>query len=94
MSTFLQIGVLNPQLNIMLLSLVTKVKNAWKLGQFRPINLCNFIYNIISKVLANRLAQVLNKILIPHQHNFIKERSFYDNILANVVDIDNNKSTK
>ena len=36
-----------------------KVKNSEKMSDFRPISLCNVNFKIISKVLENRLKQVL-----------------------------------
>ena len=46
------------------------------------------MYKIFAKVVANRLAPILNWILSPHQHGFIKGISIYDNILAAMVGID------
>ena len=52
---FLNNGSMVPGINHPNIVLIPKVKNSEKMTDFRPINLCNVIYKIISKVLANRL---------------------------------------
>ena len=42
------------------ITLLPKIKNSTKMTDFRPISLCNVVYKLISKVLANRF-----KIIIP-----------------------------
>ena len=52
---FLNNGHMLPDINHSYIVLIPKVKNSEKMSKFRPISLCNVIYKIISKVLANRL---------------------------------------
>lgn len=40
-----------------LLVLIPKVENPLKIGEYRPIILCNVIYKIIIKVIANRFRE-------------------------------------
>ena len=52
---FLNNGNMLPEINHTNIVLIPIVKDPEKMSDFRPISLCNVIYKIISKVLANRL---------------------------------------
>ena len=62
---FLNNGVMLLDLNHTNIVLIPKVKNPEKMSEYRPISLCNVVYKIISKALANRLKQVFPDIISP-----------------------------
>lgn len=74
-------------INHTLLTLIPKVHEPTKPSDFRPIALCNVIYKIITKILANRIKQFLPDIITQNQTSFIAGRNATDNaiILQEVV---------
>ena len=79
---FLNNGVMLPNLNHPNIVLIPKVKNPEKMSEYRLISLCNVVYKIISKVLANRLKQVLPDIISPTQSAFVLGRLIIDNVIV------------
>ncbi|XP_027152155.1 uncharacterized protein LOC113758673 [Coffea eugenioides] len=61
--------------------LIPKKPNPQDFSQFRPISLCNFFNKFLSRILAERLASVLPKIISPQQTGFVKGRNITENYL-------------
>ena len=53
--------------------LIPKVESPSKLNDLRPINVCNTMYKIISKILANRIKLLLPSIISSNQSAFVKD---------------------
>lgn len=60
---FLNGGELPLKINKTLLVLIPKTNNHQELSQYRPISLCNVLYKICSKTMANRLQPILEEVI-------------------------------
>ena len=80
--TFLNSSSLPEHLNHTFITLIPKKKNLEHASEFKPISLCNVLYKIFLKVLANRLKRILSKIITEYQSAFTESRLIFDNILV------------
>jgi hypothetical protein len=61
--------------------LVPKKQDPHKVSDYRPISLTHFFAKIMTKLMANRLALELHKLISINQTIFIKRRCIHDNFM-------------
>ncbi|GJT01740.1 putative RNA-directed DNA polymerase, eukaryota, reverse transcriptase zinc-binding domain protein [Tanacetum coccineum] len=85
---FLDTGSLPHGFNSSFFTLIPKVSNPIFIKDFRPISLIGVHYKIIAKILANRLAKVVDKIVSHEQSAFIAGCQIHDDplILSDIVE--------
>lgn len=62
--------------------LILKVTNPTNVHPFRPISLCNTIYKVLSKIIVNRLKDLIYEIIGPYQMGFIPGRNIQESIVV------------
>ncbi|CAJ2636059.1 unnamed protein product [Trifolium pratense] len=80
--SWLECGAFPPSLNSTNIALIPKGDSQASMKDWRPISLCNVLYKIVAKVLANRLKPILEKCISENQSAFIPGRSILDNAMA------------
>ena len=80
-SQWLSTGAFPLDLNNTLIVLIPKCENPSSMKELKPISLCNVLYKLVAKVLANRMKDVLCRLISPSQAAFVPGRSIMDNIL-------------
>ena len=74
-------AIFEKSLNATFLAFIPKKVDAVNVRDFRPISLVGSIYNILSKVLANRLKRVTSGIISETQNAFGLDRQILDSVL-------------
>eukprot|EP00253_Pinus_taeda_P017896 PITA_17896 len=68
-------------LNVTFIDLIPKKENSITPDGFRPIALCNVVYKIISKVIANRLKPLLPSLISEEQTGYVEGRHILNKII-------------
>lgn len=74
---YLHSGVMGPDINHTNIVLIPKIKSPERMSNIRLTSLCNVIYKIISKVLANNLKHILPSIYIFYTECFCVREAYY-----------------
>lgn len=82
MLDILNSGHVPKELNHTFIALIPKLKNLVKVEAFRPIALCNVIYKLVLKAVANRLKVILPNIISTSHSAFVLGRQIINNILV------------
>lgn len=62
--------------------LTPKVQDADSVDRFQPIVMANFLFKVVTKILADRLGGIAARIIDSHQFGFVKERHITDSIVV------------
>lgn len=79
---FFREGMILADLNKTNVVLISKKKSPAKIIELRPISLCNVLIKVITKVITNRLKEVLGDIICETQSAFIPGWLISDNIMV------------
>jgi hypothetical protein len=69
------------RLNFAMITLIPKENEARSMKKFRPISLLNCSFKIFTKVLTNRLARIINRLISYHQSAFIRGRYILESVV-------------
>ncbi|XP_060961855.1 uncharacterized protein LOC133032052 [Cannabis sativa] len=95
-SDFFRTGRMHKGVNAMNIVLIPKVQNPKRTNHYRHISLCNVMYKVISKIIANRVKPLLPSLICPTQAAFVPGRNIQGNnvIIQEIIHSFNRKKGK
>ncbi|KAL5556427.1 hypothetical protein UlMin_038663 [Ulmus minor] len=76
---FFLMAYMPASINASSIVLIPRKPNPTRPNYFRPILVCNVVYRVITKLLANRLKLHLDRLICPTQNAFVPGKSIHDN---------------
>ncbi|KAL5569345.1 hypothetical protein UlMin_025920 [Ulmus minor] len=76
---FFRSNRLLPELDYSNIVLIPKTDKPTSMNHYRPISVCNLVYKVIVKLLADRIKPLLQDLICPTQGAFVSGRSIHDN---------------
>jgi len=73
-------GRLFNAINSTFIALIPKTDSPASSDDFRPISLCNCLYKIISKIIANRIRPILSQRILLEQFAFLEDQQIHEAI--------------
>jgi len=75
------------------IALIPKSDSPTSFNEFRPISLCNCVYKIIAKIIANHLKPILSRHISPEQFAFLQHRQIHE-VIATAQELLHTLQTK
>lgn len=69
-------NIVHPLINHTYLALIPQVKCLEHVSEYRPISICNVLYKIMSKTIANKFKKVLSAIISSTQSVFLPKTDY------------------
>ena len=70
-------GRLPASFNTTFIALIPKIDNPTSLNDFIPISLCNYVYKVVSKIIAHKLKDILSLHISEEQFGFLHGRQIH-----------------